>query len=306
MCRVSTRRTRISETPALPAHPLPAGHVVVEIKADPARAGGRLVLQDGVESSYIDVLDPTHLEFEYLRHLARVLDVTHPKRLPMTMAQIGGGPCALARYLDATRRELHATIVERDAEIVAIAREWLGLRTSPRLQVLVGDGRTTIATLADHSLDVLVVDAFDGVVVPHDLTTVEFVAEARRVLRQGGLHLVNLIDLPPLAYAAAAAATLRETYANVAVLADAATLDKQTSGNLVLVGSDRDLSVDLLTRLARRDPAPWEVVAGRRLDRFAADAVPLSDGVAPDHPLAIFGPLWGRASDIRARIEARS
>lgn len=303
---VSVRRTRpAAAAPPLPHHDLPAGHVVVEIRADPRRAGGRLVLQDGVESSYVDVLDPTHLEFEYLRHLARVLDVVHPKRRPMAMAQIGGGPCALPRYLDATRRDLRALVIERDAEVIAIAREWLGLQISPRLEVRIGDGREELTSLSDGSLDVLVVDAFAGVVVPHHLTTIEFVDAARRVLTGDGIHIINLIDLPPLGFAAGVVATFRERYGSVVLLADTATLERRTSGNLVIVATDRDVPVEQLARLTGLDRDPWEVVWGRRLDRLVDGAAPLYDAVAPQHTLALLGPLWGRSREAHARAGAK-
>jgi spermidine synthase len=275
-------------------------YVVVEIRADPKRPGGRLVLQDGVESSYVDILEPTHIEFEYLRHLARVVDTVHPKRHPLAMAQIGGGPCVLARYLDATRRDLRAIVIERDPEVVAIAREWLALETSSRLEVRVADGREELARVAPGSLDLVVVDAFDGVIVPYHLVTLGFVDLARAALRPGGLHIVNLIDIPPLGYAAGIVATLRRGYANVALLSDPATLEEEASGNLVAVASDRELPVEQLARLARLDPDPWDVIWGRRLDRLVAGASALADDAAPDHALARLGRLWGRSGDARA------
>jgi spermidine synthase len=286
--------------PGIPPHGLVTEHVVVEIRADPKRPGGRLVLQDGVESSYVDILEPTHIEFEYLRHLARVVDTVHPKRRPLAMAQVGGGPCALARYLDATRRDLRALVVERDPEVVAIAKEWLALETSARLEVRVADGRDEIARLAPGSLDLMVVDAFDGVIVPHHLVTLGFVDLARTALGPDGLHIVNVIDIPPLGYAAGIAATLRARYAHVVLLADRATLREEASGNLVAVGSDRALPVEQLARLARLDPDPWDVVWGRRLDRLVAGASALADDATPDHALARLGRLWGRSTDARA------
>ncbi len=286
--------------PGIPPHGLVTEYVVVEIRADPKRPGGRLVLQDGVESSYVDILEPTHIEFEYLRHLARVVDTVHPKRHPLAMAQVGGGPCALARYFDATRRDLRAIVIERDPEVVAIAREWLALETSSRLEVRVVDGREELARVAPGSLDLVVVDAFDGVIVPYHLVTLGFVDLARAALRPGGLHIVNLIDIPPLGYAAGIVATLRRRYANVALLSDPATLEEDASGNLVAVASDRELPVEQLARLARLDPDPWDVVWGRRLDRLVAGASALADDAAPDHALARLGRLWGRSGDARA------
>ena len=296
---MTAKAKRSRAVPGIPPHGLPTENVVVEIRADPKRPGGRLVLQDGVESSYVDLLDPTHIEFEYLRHLARVVDTVHPKRLPMAMAQIGGGPCVLARYLEATRRDLRALVIERDPEVIAIAREWLALETSARLEVRVADGRYAVAGLAPQSLDLLVVDAFDGVIVPHHLTTIELVEVAHAALRPGALHIVILIDVPPFGYATGIVATLRERYAHVGLLSDRATLEDEASGNLVAVASERELPLERLARLARLDPDPWDLLWGRRLDRLVAGAAPLADDVAPAHALAVLGPLWGRSRDAR-------
>lgn len=294
-----TRSAKAARLPGVPPFPIPAGEVVVEIRADPKRQGGRLVLQDGVESSYVDILDPTHLEFEYLRHLARVLDTLHPKRNPLAIMQIGGGPCALARYLDATRKDLRAVVVERDPVVVEVAREWLGLQPSARLDVRVADGREELTSAGPASLDVLVVDAFSGVMVPHHLMTTAFVAMARTALRPDGLHIINMIDIPPLEYAGAIVATLRDQYAAVIALTDRETAERRSSGNVVIVASDRDLQVERLARFARLDPEPWDLIAGRDLDALVDGASPLRDDVAPDHALATLGALWGRSREAR-------
>lgn len=268
--------------------------VVIEIRADPRRPSGRLVLQDGVESSYVDLDDPAHLEFEYQRHLARIIDLVRPKRHPLRMLQIGGGPCAIPRYLDVTRRHLRATVVEIDGGVIDVAVRYLGLQTSARLDVRIGDGRAYVEALPDRSLDLLVVDAFDGVVVPHHLLTRQFRAEARRVLRSGGLHIVNLIDIPPMGLAAAAIATLRDGDGTTVALADPATFGRRSSGNMVLAATDQPVRVDTLARTAGMDRTPWELLAGRALDRFVGVAAPLDDGVMPQHDLAVLGPLFGR------------
>ena len=49
--------------PPAPSYPLVADYVTVEIRADrdPAHAGGRLLLMDGVEASHVDLDDPTRV-----------------------------------------------------------------------------------------------------------------------------------------------------------------------------------------------------------------------------------------------------
>jgi len=278
----------------VPPYPISTDHVTVEIRADRARPAGRLLVMDGVEASHVDLRDPTHIEFEYLRHLVRLVDAARPRRLPIEAVQIGGGPCTLARYLVATRREARVTVVERDAGLVAVAEEWLELRTTPRLRVQVGDGREAVEAMADGSADLVVVDAFEGVVVPHRLLTREFRDQVRRVLRPGGLHLVNLIDIPPLELAMAAAATLAEGAGGALLVADQEVLARRSAGNVLLAACDGPLPVEALTRAAAAEARPWSVLSGRHLRRAAAGAPVLADAVPPQHALAVLAPLWGR------------
>ncbi len=282
--------------PRAPAFPLLADHVTVEIREDrdPATPGGRLLLMDGVEASHVDLLDPTRIRFEYLRHLVSVVDGMFPPAEPLDAVQVGGGPCTLARYLVATRRRARVDVVERDAGVVAIAREHLMLDDVPRLEVRVGDGREAIAAMPDASRDLVMVDAFVGLVAPHALSTREFIGDVRRVLRPGGLHAMNLIDVEPLELARAVAVGMQEHYAHVALLAEPAVLEHRTSGNVLLLASARPLSPQATGRDLSRDAAPWQARTGRALARMVHGHVALRDDVVPTHQLARLAPLWGR------------
>src|SRR5262245_20035808 len=69
-----------------------------QILADADRPGGFLLLVDRVRQSYVDLDDPTYLDFEYVQTMADVLDAltpAPPERLRVT--HVGGGACTLAR-----------------------------------------------------------------------------------------------------------------------------------------------------------------------------------------------------------------
>ncbi|MSO43753.1 MAG: methyltransferase domain-containing protein [Thermoleophilia bacterium] len=282
------------QIPPAPAYPIATDSVTVEIRADRDHVGGRLLLMDGVEASHVDLLDPTRITFEYLRHLVGMIDAMFPTDDALDVLQIGGGPCTLARYLTTTRRRARVRVVERDEGIVEVSRTHLMLDEVPRLDVVIGDGREIIAGLPGDALDLVVVDAFVGLLAPHRLSTAEFVIEVRRVLRPGGLYAMNLIDVAPLELASAMVAGMRVEFPEVALIADPAVLAHRTSGNLVVLASDRPLPPEAMGRALTRDPSVWESRAGKALARMVDGHVPLRDDEAPTHSLARLAPLWGR------------
>ena len=266
---------------------------------DPAHPGGRLLLMDGVEASHVDLADPTRIAFEYLRHLVGVIDAVFPPGESLDALQVGGGPCTLARYVTATRRRARVRVVERDGGVVQASRDHLMLDEVPRLQVEIGDGRAAIAALPDSSLNLVVVDAFVGLMAPHALSTAQFMEDVRRVLRPGGLHAMNLIDVEPLELARAVAVGMRDAGGEVALVADPAVLQHRTSGNVLLLSADVPLPPQALGRALARDDAPWEARTGRALGRMLQGHAPLHDDVPPTHELARLAPLWGRVSQSR-------
>ena len=87
----------------------PHARVVV----DAARPSGRTLVLDGVEASYVDLVDPTHLEFPYVRRLADVVDVAAPAGRALDVLHLGGGGCTLPRYVAATRPGSRADVGRR-------------------------------------------------------------------------------------------------------------------------------------------------------------------------------------------------
>ena len=109
--------------------------------------------------------------------------------------------------------------------------------------------------------------------MPAHLTTVEYQADVARVLRRGGVHVVNLIDGPPLRAARRQAATLAQAFAEVVLLAPRAVIAGRRTGNLVLAAADRTLS---LARLRAR-AGDNEVLGPDEVAVLAEGATPLRD-----------------------------
>lgn len=251
------------------------------IERDPARPSGRLLVLDDLVHSYVDLRDPTRLEYDYVRELGAVLDVAGPDRAPLDVLHVGGGGFSLPRYLAATRPGSRSVVLELDPAIARLARGRLGLVTGPDLRVELGDARLSLARQPAAAYDVVIGDAFGGRAVPWHLTTREFVAGVRRTLRPGGVYAVNVIDAPPLGFARAEAATLRAGFRHVAVVAPPDRLGGRQDGNFVLLASDAPLPLAAVQRAAVRHGQATGVLDGVALDRFVGSAEVLTDDHAP-------------------------
>ncbi|BCL16451.1 spermidine synthase [Micromonospora sagamiensis] len=251
-----------------------------ELLPDADRPGSWTLLLDGAPQSHVDLTDPTHLEFEYVRRLAAALDLLAPAGVPLRVLHLGGGALTLPRYLAATRPGSASRVVEVDGALVELVRRVLPWPAQARIRVRVADAREVVATTPDAAYDVVVADVFAGARTPAHLTSVEYAAEVARVLRPDGWYLVNLADGPPLRYARAQVATVRTVLPRACLVADAAVLRGRRYGNLVLVAGRQEPPVAALTRRAAGDWFPGRVVAGAELDRFVGGATVVQDAGA--------------------------
>lgn len=253
------------------------------VQQDPERESGRVLVLDTLRHSYVDLADPTHLEFAYMQAIASVVDTAWPEDTPLSAYHLGGGGLTFPRYLAQVRPGTQSLVSEIDPGVVRVDVERLGLDTGPDLQVRVEDGRLGLRALTDDSRDLVVGDAFGGVSVPWHLTTREAVGHVRRALVDDGVYVANLIDNGPLAFARAELATLGSVFDHVAVAAESDTFTggPQAGGNLVVVASDRP--VDLAAAQAAMDERGlgWVVLGGDELRAWVGDAEVLTDDFAP-------------------------
>lgn len=246
----------------------------VELLADADRPGGWLLTVDRIRQSYVDLDDPTYLDFEYLRAMADVLDAL-PEG-PLAVTHIGGGGCTLARYLAATRPGSPQIVLEPDSEVTAVVRAKLPLPPRSRVRVRAIGGRAGIAALRAQSADVVVLDAFVGGRVPDELTTLEFLTDVARVLRTSGVFLANVADGRPLVYSRRLVATVRTLLPHVLVSTDVAVGKGRRFGNVVVAAARTGLPVAEVRRAAAAAPFPRSILLG-----FGRDARLLRD----DDPL---------------------
>lgn len=251
---------------------------------DPARAGGRSLWLDVLRHSYVDLDDPAHLELRYSKVFADLIAAAQAaaaNNRPLDVLHIGGGGFTMPRYLAATYPGSQHLVYEIDPDLVEVARDKLGLVTGPLLRVEAGDARLLMRRLPSDSYDVVLGDAFGDLAVPWHLTTREFIADVRRLLRPGGLYLQNLIDYPPLRFARAETATLADVFEHVAVVAPPALLAGDGGGNFVLAASDRPFDAARLDALVQARRGEEQAAVGDDAIRFVGDGRVLTDDYAP-------------------------
>lgn len=262
----------------LPDGPIATSLGMVELRTD---NDGVMLLIDGIESSHLDLDDPTHLVFEYMQQMVTVLEQTHHAP-SLRVVHLGGAGCALARAVDAQWPQSRQLAIELDEKLAVGVREWFELPRSPRLRIRVGEARQELATLPPLSCDVIVRDAFQGRMVPTHLATTEFTSMVQEALKPDGVYLANLADGPPLRYARAEVATITSTFRHVVAIGEPAVLKGRRYGNVVIAAANQPIDTVSLARALRRLPVPAGLIADRQLHDFIAGTSPNSD--ATEHP----------------------
>jgi spermidine synthase len=242
----------------------------IEFVPDDDGRGGVTVMMDGSPQSHVNLADPGSLGFEYIAHFAAVID-TLPAG-PLGVTHIGGAGLTLARYVNAERPGSPQIVLEPSIELTERVRRELPLPRQHRIRVRPLDGLTGVAQLADASADMVVLDAYAGGRVPAELTTVEFLADARRVLKPRGMMLLNIADEPDKAFLRRVYAGLVSSFGQVALIGTHEILKGKRFGNTVTVASPAPLDIATLRRQVARMPFPTGLRDGDQLARQFAGA----------------------------------
>ncbi|WP_163188455.1 fused MFS/spermidine synthase [Cellulosimicrobium sp. SL-1] len=312
----------------LPDEPVATTTGTARVERDPDRPSAVTLYVNGVPSSYLDLDDPGMLAFEYMQQMAAVVDELHPG--PVRALHLGAAGCSLPRWVEHTRPGSTQLGVDLDARLLELVRAWFDLPRSPRLRLRPDDARHAVEGFADASFDVVVRDVFHGDRTPDHLVTLGMAEEVRRVLRPGGVYLVNCADRPPLASVRRELATLAAAFGEgagagaleegrVAAIAEPAQLKGRRYGNVVLAavapgGAGPGLAGPGLARAVRSLAVPARVLVGGELRTFVSPAAPLLDPTPADPTPAdpgsadptFGGPALGDATTARPATDERA
>ena len=154
--------------------------------------------------------------------------------------------------------------------------------------------RASCSSVRRRDGDLVIGDAFSGTEVPAHLLTIECAREVRRVLRDDGVYVLNVVDAAPLSIARRQIATLLQVFGELVVLAPPKLLHGRASGNVVLVAADRALPTGPLADRAAGALRPEQLLEREALRVFATPSRPLGDDEVGGRGAAHGGPARAR------------
>jgi spermidine synthase len=247
-----------------------------ELIPDPRRPHGWLLMIAGVSQSYVDTVNPRFLEFEYVRRVVSVIDSMKAPAEPIDALHLGGGAMTIPRYINAMRPGSRQTVVERDAALSKLVRRVLPLPEQADIEVELSDARGFVDAAPRNAYDLVVSDVYEGAQMPYSVTSLEFAQSVAYTMRNTGRYVVNVTDLPVLAFTRVLTATLRAVFADVCVLAEPNMLRGRRFGNVVIAAANRAGSLPI-----RRLSQNSRVLSGADLTEFIGGAQVTHDGTAP-------------------------
>src|SRR3954471_721907 len=114
MARSRGRSSRDRRAAPARAVEVPTALGLARVEPAPARPTGRMLTLGAQDASYVDLADPTHLEWPYVRRIGDVIDAFRPPGRAIAAVHLGGGGATVARYVEATRPRSRQEVVEVD------------------------------------------------------------------------------------------------------------------------------------------------------------------------------------------------
>jgi len=148
----------------------------------------RLHFTQEATQSAMSLLEPDSLIAPYTRKMMAFL-LMNPNPRHILMLGLGGG--SLAKFCYRNLPKTRITVVEIDANVIAMRDEFLIPRDDARFRVVHADGAQYLEDMHGQ-VDVLLVDAFDADGVAPSLTNAQFCRAAARRLTERGVVVMNL------------------------------------------------------------------------------------------------------------------
>lgn len=174
-----------------------SNYYTIKLRGIPANTKDRLITLylDHLNHSCSDPDNPFRLEYRYLRSYGEIVRWRASKGESFETLFIGGGGYTFPRFIEARYPNAGIDVVEIDPEVTRVSQKYLGVPPTSKIQTFNEDGRWFVMNRkGPGKYDFIFLDAFNDLSIPYHLTTKEFAVHLKRLLRDDGLLLTNVID----------------------------------------------------------------------------------------------------------------
>jgi spermidine synthase len=131
----------------------------------------------------------TRMLFDYNVRFLELISSLKPKNILL----IGGGAFVLPMEVLKTFANIKIDVVEINPDLKTLAEKYFGLKTDPRLKIIIGDGREYLQ-YTTKTYDLILIDAFENTAIPRPLSTQEFAVLVGQKLEKNGVVASNVIS----------------------------------------------------------------------------------------------------------------
>lgn len=231
-------------------------------------ADGWMLEVGGVRQSHI-AAPGEPLALAYARWMMAALAGQERHRL----AQLGGGLLMLARAIAARWPGTEQVVVESEPALVSLIHSHFPPPAG--VTVIEGDARSWLASAAPDSQDAILVDVFHDGRIPPPFSSIELASDARRVMTDSGLLVINSVAGPELLFTRRQLAGLQSVFPHVVMIVQGSALGGLRFGNACLIASGSEIDADAVREHLRGDTSKGALVTD--IVPLVGDAAPLSD-----------------------------
>ncbi len=159
----------------------------LQVKEDDRRVLLSTNVLFGVQSVYMKNETLTGMYYDYAMMAPYMSGIHQKENTDVLILGMGTGTYATqcALYFD----NINIEGVEIDDKIISLSREYFAL--SEDVPVITYDGRAYLEAI-DKKYDVIMVDAYQDITIPFQMSSVEFFSAVKDHLKEGGVMVVNL------------------------------------------------------------------------------------------------------------------
>ncbi len=222
----------------------------------------RAFMQDKLKHSEMIMGDILDLQYFYSRIYAAVTAKVSGDKNKLTTLTIGGGGYVFPRYIEKVWPGSRIDVAEIDPGVTEAAVQAFGLDRNTTINTITMDARNYVDDLLEKErngekiiqYDFIYEDAINDYSVPFQLVTKEFNDKVAQILADGGVYMVNLIDIFDSGlFLGAVVNTLEQTFSYIHVISEPS-LVRSDRMTFVVIAAKRELDLENLAKDYNHEP----------------------------------------------------